>query len=109
MEIVLNQTPFYAESGGQVGDTGLLTGPRGVVQVTDTQKALGGTSSTWGPCGRAVLQVGETVQAAVDVERRLDIARNHTATHLLHKALQRHAGRARHPARLAGGARPAAL
>jgi alanyl-tRNA synthetase len=88
VEVVLNQTPFYAESGGQVGDAGLLTGPRGVVQVSDTQKALGGAVVHLGTIREGSLQVGETLQAAVDVERRLDIARNHTATHLLHKALQ---------------------
>ncbi len=88
VEVVLSQTTFYAESGGQVGDTGVLTGPRGVVQVTDTQKALGGTVVHLGTVREGVLQIGEKVQASVDVERRLDIARNHTATHLFHKALQ---------------------
>jgi alanyl-tRNA synthetase len=88
VEVVLSQTPFYAESGGQVGDTGLLTGPRGIVQVTDTQKALRGAVVHLGAVREGVLQAGETVRASVDVERRLDIARNHTATHLLHKALQ---------------------
>jgi alanyl-tRNA synthetase len=88
VEVVLSQTPFYAESGGQVGDTGMLTGPRGGVQVTDTQKALGGAVVHLGTVREGILQTGEAVQASVDVERRLDIARNHTATHLFHKALQ---------------------
>jgi alanyl-tRNA synthetase len=88
VEVVLDQTPFYAESGGQVGDIGLLSGPRGAVQITDTQKALGGAVVHLGTVREGVLQVGEKVQASVDVERRLDIARNHTATHLLHRALQ---------------------
>jgi alanyl-tRNA synthetase len=88
VEIVLDRTPFYAESGGQVGDTGMLTGPSGSVAVTDTQKALGGVSAHLGTVTQGTLRVGQTVQAAVDLDRRLDIARNHTATHLLHKSLR---------------------
>ena len=88
VEVVLNQTPFYAESGGQVGDTGVLIGPDGQVAVTDTQKALGGVIVHLGKVSEGVLRVGQTVQASVDEARRLDIARNHTATHLLHRALR---------------------
>ncbi len=88
VEIVLDQTPFYAESGGQVGDTGTLTGPEGAVTITDTQKALGGMFVHLGVVATGLVRVGQTVTAAVSVDRRLDIARNHTATHLLHRALQ---------------------
>ena len=88
VEVVLDATPFYGEAGGQVGDVGLLVGPQGRVAVSDTQKALGGVIVHLGQITEGSLSVGEAVLATVDVERRLDIARNHTATHLLHKALR---------------------
>lgn len=88
VEVVLDRTPFYAEAGGQVGDTGTLIGPDGKVEVTDTQKALGGIIVHIGKVVEGTIQVGQEIQAVVDQERRLDIARNHTATHLLHKALR---------------------
>jgi alanyl-tRNA synthetase len=88
VEVVLDATPFYGEAGGQVGDVGLLVGPQGRVAVSDTQRALGGVIVHIGQVTEGSLSVGEQVTATVDVERRLDIARNHTATHLLHKALR---------------------
>jgi alanyl-tRNA synthetase len=88
VEVVLDATPFYGEAGGQVGDVGLLVGPQGRVAVSDTQRALGGVIVHIGQVTEGSLSVGNTVLATVDVERRLDIARNHTATHLLHKALR---------------------
>ncbi len=88
VEVVLDATPFYGEAGGQVGDVGLLVGPQGRVTVSDTQRALGGAIVHLGQVTEGSLSVGEAVLATVDVERRLDIARNHTATHLLHKALR---------------------
>jgi len=88
VEVVLDATPFYGEAGGQVGDVGLLVGPQGRVAVSDTQRALGGVIVHLGQVTEGSLNVGDKVLATVDVERRLDIARNHTATHLLHKALR---------------------
>lgn len=84
--IILERTPFYAEAGGQVGDTGVISGKFGQAIVCDTQKA--GRAIVHyikeGACPRA----GDVVTAAVDMSRRRDIARNHTATHLLQSALR---------------------
>ena len=89
-EVVLDQTPFYAEGGGQVGDHGLLREPGGgseLFSVTDTQRPLGGLIVHRGTLhGR--LRMGESVEAVVDAERRADTMRNHTGTHLLHRALR---------------------
>ncbi|MEO5840962.1 MAG: alanine--tRNA ligase [Acidimicrobiales bacterium] len=86
--IVLDRTPFYAESGGQVGDTGTITGPSGTVRVTDTQAIAGAlTRHVIEPLdGR--IEVGQTVVAAIDAERRDAIRRHHTGTHILHWALR---------------------
>lgn len=91
--VILDQTPFYAEAGGQVGDQGTIAtgsdaGDGGVFRVTDTQRAPGGQVFHWGEVGAGVLKVGDTVEAQVDVQRRRAIERNHTATHLLHRALK---------------------
>ncbi len=86
--VVLDKTPFYGESGGQVGDTGLLVGPDNlVVRVEDTQK-LDGIFLHIGEVESGELRPGQTLGAKVDGERRLDIMRNHTAAHLLHYALR---------------------
>ena len=91
--IVLDKTPFYGEMGGQVGDTGKITSGSGQVDITDT---------VWSPYGdlgegaivhlgnviKGTISVGDGVKAEVDLERRFDIARNHTATHLLQAALR---------------------
>jgi alanyl-tRNA synthetase len=88
--VVLDQTPFYAEGGGQVGDHGVLREPGGgseLFSVTDTQKPLGGLVVMQGTLhGR--LRVGEAVEAVVEPERRAHTMRNHTGTHLLHRALR---------------------
>lgn len=87
VEVILDVTPFYAQSGGQVGDTGWITGAHGKVEVSDTHKGPGGTILHRGVLsGR--LEVGEEVTASVDSERRIATARNHTATHILHWALR---------------------
>ncbi len=87
-EIVIHATPFYAEAGGQVGDTGTITGPDGRFQVTDTQMPVPGVTVHIGRVAEGVIRLGDEVTATVDAERRLDIMRNHTVTHLLHRALQ---------------------
>ena len=87
VQIVLDQTPFYAEAGGQVGDTGTLHGDGGACQVTDTQKE-GGYVFHRGQVTNGELSIGDVIDAQIDDARRLAIARNHTVTHLLHRALQ---------------------
>jgi len=89
VEIVLDVTPFYAEKGGQVGDSGTIVSETGSVTVSDTQTPLGDLVVHRAVVTRGYVQSGARVQAVVDEERRLDIARNHTATHLLHKALRK--------------------
>ena len=86
--VILDATPFYGERGGQVGDTGKIIGASGEFAVTNTAHVPGDITVQQGAMVRGNLAVGEEVGALVDVERRLDIARNHTATHLLHAALR---------------------
>jgi alanyl-tRNA synthetase len=86
--IVLNQTPFYAESGGQVGDTGLLTGDGVKFRVTDTQKKAGDLWAHQGTLEQGTLKVGAALQLEVDHTRRSSIRAHHSATHLLHEALR---------------------
>jgi alanyl-tRNA synthetase len=93
VEVLLNQTPFYAESGGQIGDMGKLTGLKGFVgEVEDTSKPLGKLHVLRTKVVAGELSVGETVHQVVDAERRNRVRANHSATHLLHAALRRHLG-----------------
>lgn len=93
VRIVLNQTPFYAESGGQVGDTGYITGPDNLrIHITDTQKKLGGLFVHIGVVEAGVARVGQAVLAVVEHARRSRIRAHHSATHLLHEALRRALG-----------------
>jgi len=86
--LVLDTSPFYAEMGGQVGDTGEITGPNGRFSVTDTVRLPPDIIIHQGKVIEGNLKTGEEVRAAVDTEKRRDIARNHTATHLLQAALR---------------------
>jgi alanyl-tRNA synthetase len=88
VQVVLDRTPFYAESGGQVGDTGVIAAPGGLVRVEDTQRPLPGLIVHYGTVERGTIRVGDAVEARVDARRRRAIMRNHTATHLLHRALR---------------------
>jgi len=91
--LLLNQTPFYAESGGQVGDTGLLTGADDLrIRITDTQKKLGDVFVHLGVVEAGTARLGAPVVAVVDHERRSAIREHHSATHLLHEALRRALG-----------------
>ncbi len=91
--VVLNQTPFYGESGGQVGDTGTITGADGLrIAVTDTQKKLGDLFVHLGRVEAGEARVGTPVLAGVDHARRTTIRAHHSATHLLHEALRRRLG-----------------
>jgi len=87
--VVLERTPFYAESGGQVGDRGVLESDSARFVVTDTQKQGGGVIVHVGRLERGALHTGEDVQAHVDPERRCATVLNHSGTHLLHAALRR--------------------
>ena len=86
--VVLNQTPFYAESGGQVGDTGLMTGDGVRFNVADTQKRAGDLYVHFGTVEQGTLKVGAALDLKVAHARRSAIRQNHSATHLLHEALR---------------------
>jgi alanyl-tRNA synthetase len=91
-QVILDHTPFYAESGGQIGDTGFLLAANARFIVRDTQK-IGASFSHVGVLERGELRTGDAVDAQVDQERRKAIALNHSATHLLHAALRKILGK----------------
>ncbi|MTH64942.1 alanine--tRNA ligase [Paracoccus shanxieyensis] len=91
IQIVVNQTPFYGESGGQVGDTGLIKTETGAARVTDTKKT-GGVFIHVAEVTLGTLSAGQGAQLSVDHDRRSTIRANHSATHLLHEALRRALG-----------------
>ena len=86
--IVVNQTPFYGESGGQVGDTGRILGEGFAIDVTDTQKKADGLFVHFGRVASGTVKIGAPVELKVDAARRARIRRNHSATHLVHEALR---------------------
>ncbi len=86
--IIVDETPFYATMGGQIGDSGVISSPKGSFTVKDTFKAVGGKIVHVGQMTSGELRVGDTVTLKVDADRRSAIARNHSATHLLQKALR---------------------
>lgn len=88
VEVVLLETPFYAEGGGQVGDSGEIRGPNGTIEISETKEAIPEVIVHFGKVKDGSLSVGETVETFVDQMRREDTARNHTATHMLHAALR---------------------
>ncbi|MFS2013194.1 alanine--tRNA ligase [Azospirillum sp. CT11-132] len=91
--VVVNQTPFYGESGGQVGDAGVIFSAGGAeVAVSDTLKKLGAVWAHVGTVTKGTLKVGDVVELRVDTERRAAIRANHSATHLLHEALRHRLG-----------------
>ncbi|QDH15644.1 alanine--tRNA ligase [Oecophyllibacter saccharovorans] len=90
--IVLNQTPFYGESGGQIGDRGQLTAPGLKVEIIDTQKQAGDLIVHHGRVTEGTLKPGMTVRAEIDHQRRARVRGHHSATHLLHEALRRQIG-----------------
>ena len=92
--IVVNQTPFYGESGGQMGDSGAMFTAKGTeVAVSDSQKQAGDLVVHYGKVNRGALKVGDFVELRIDVERRNALRANHSATHLLHEALRRRLGK----------------
>jgi alanyl-tRNA synthetase len=86
--VILQRTPFYAESGGQIGDKGEIIGPKGIIRVEDTQKLVGDAIGHYGVVQSGSIHERDQVVAQVDERRRRQIARHHSATHLLHKALR---------------------
>ena len=93
VSVITNQTPFYGESGGQVGDAGTITGASGLVlQVSDTGKPLGRLHAHNAIVASGSLKVGDVVKLDIDVARRDATRANHSATHLLHEALRRRLG-----------------
>ena len=88
VEVVLMETPFYPEGGGQVGDAGELVGPEGKVAVHDTYRVMPDLIMHFGTVVQGKIALGQTIDAYVNPVRREDTARNHTATHLLHAALR---------------------
>ncbi|HVB05792.1 MAG TPA: alanine--tRNA ligase [Acidimicrobiales bacterium] len=89
LDLYLDRTPFYAEGGGQVGDTGRITAPEGTFRVLDTTVATEGLARHTGYFEQGSIEAGSPVHAAIDAARRQAIRRNHTATHLLHAALRK--------------------
>ncbi|MEM8813107.1 MAG: alanine--tRNA ligase [Pseudomonadota bacterium] len=86
--VIVNQTPFYAESGGQIGDTGTISGESLRFRVTDTKKKADGVFVHFGTVEEGTIRTGEAVELSVDSDRRSQIRANHSATHLLHEALR---------------------
>jgi len=91
--IITNQTPFYGESGGQIGDTGFLLGSNSRFEVTDTQKKLGDLHIHIGKLIKGSISKGDTLDLKINSERRSNIRAYHSATHLLHEALRRVLGK----------------
>jgi len=92
VELITNQTPFYAESGGQVGDQGVIKTSTGKINVLDTQKKMGDLHVHVGKVSKGSIKVGDNVNLEIDVKRREDAKAYHSATHLLHEALRRTLG-----------------
>ncbi|MBS0538437.1 MAG: alanine--tRNA ligase [Proteobacteria bacterium] len=90
--LVVNQTPFYAESGGQQGDTGQFVGANGSAAITDVQKMVGDLHAHHAKVEKGEIKVGDDVVMTVDAIRRAQLRAHHSATHLLHEALRRHLG-----------------
>ncbi|MDE0720696.1 MAG: alanine--tRNA ligase [Dehalococcoidia bacterium] len=88
VEVIISQSPFYAEGGGQLGDRGSISGPNGVVVVEDTQSPVAGLIIQRGTVSQGEISVGDAITAEVELARRLDSSRNHSGTHILHAALR---------------------
>ena len=88
VDIILDRTPFYGEMGGQAGDTGVISNSQGKISVNNTVSGQGDIVIHRGKTTEGTISVGAVVEARIDLPRRLDIARNHSATHLLHAAMR---------------------
>jgi len=93
IEIILNQTPFYGESGGQVGDQGYIFSPDCKIKVNDTQKKMGDLYVHYGKIEKGSVSIGQNVNLEIDILKRNNSKANHSATHLLHESLRRTLGK----------------
>ena len=93
VEVITNQTPFYGESGGQVGDQGIISNSKCKINIKDTQKKLGDLLVHYGKIEKGSLKVGESVNLEINVQKRNNSRANHSATHLLHESLRRILGK----------------
>jgi len=93
IEIITNQTPFYGESGGQVGDQGLIQTSDCKINIKDTQKKIGDLFIHIGKIEKGSIKVGESVNLSIDIKRRNNSKANHSATHLLHESLRKTLGK----------------
>ena len=91
-QIILNQTPFYGESGGQVGDKGTITSGENEFEVTDVQKKIGNLFVHFGKVSKGTIKLEDNVELKINTERRQNIRAYHSATHLLHESLRRTLG-----------------
>jgi alanyl-tRNA synthetase len=93
VEIITNQTPFYGEAGGQVGDQGVIQTPDCKININDTQKQMGDLFIHIGKVEKGSVKIGESVNLLIDIEKRNNSKANHSATHLLHESLRRTLGK----------------
>mgnify|MGYP001466200773 CR=1 FL=1 len=93
IEVITNQTPFYGESGGQVGDQGIISNSKCKINIKDTQKKMGDLFVHYGKIEKGMLKVGESVNLEINVKKRNNSKANHSATHLLHESLRRTLGK----------------
>jgi alanyl-tRNA synthetase len=93
IEIITNQTPFYGESGGQVGDQGVIQTPDCKININDTQKKIGELSVHIGKVEKGSIKIKESVNLLIDIEKRNNSKANHSATHLLHESLRKTLGK----------------
>ena len=93
VEIITNQTPFYGESGGQVGDQGIISNSNCKINIKDTQKKMGDLLVHYGNVEKGSFKVGDSVNLEIDIQKRNNSRANHSATHLLHESLRRTLGK----------------
>jgi len=98
VEVILDRTPFYGESGGQIGDTGTIRTETGLINIDETVKPTPDITVHRGTVAEGFVKAGESAHAKIDAHRRRAIKRNHTATHLLHRALRMVLGEETHQA-----------
>ena len=93
VEVITNQTPFYGESGGQVGDQGIISNSNCKINIKDTQKKMGDLFVHYGNVEKGSFKVGDSVNLEIDIQKRNNSRANHSATHLLHESLRRTLGK----------------
>ena len=93
VEIITNQTPFYGESGGQVGDQGIISSSKCKINIQDTQKKIGDLFVHYGTVQKGSFTVGDSVNLEINIQKRNNARANHSATHLLHESLRRTLGK----------------